>query len=148
MFVYGSLKAGFPNHGLLQGAQRVPGRFRTARPYPLLLAAGRLPCLLDEPGHGLPVQGEVYQVDAPTLQALDRLERLGEPGGYRRVQVPVLPLADTSDDAGGRPPGDAASGPVHRMCQAYVQDRAVLQGPGDVGPLEVYTLEHARHLSW
>ena len=42
LFVYGSLKEGFPNFHVNQG-RRVPGEFRTVRPHPLYLVGGRLP---------------------------------------------------------------------------------------------------------
>ena len=50
LFVYGSLKEGFPNFHVNKG-RRVPGTYRTVQPYPLFLANGQLPCLLDAPNH-------------------------------------------------------------------------------------------------
>lgn len=139
LFVYGSLKEGFPNFPHNRGT-RLPGLYRTVQPHPFYLADGSLPCLLDEPGSGLPVIGQLFEVGDAELQALDRLERVGEPGGYRRVELAVR--AAVQSDA------QAAGAPVIRA-QAYVQDRARLaRGGPHVGPIAEYTPEHARRLSW
>ena len=53
------------------------------------------------------VAGEVYEVDKPTLAALDRLE--GHPDFYRRTTIalhdgrPVLAYLLTIEQVGGRP---------------------------------------------
>ncbi len=56
LFVYGTLKQGFPNHGINTG-RRVPGRFRTRKAHPLLVVRlpheDRAPWLLDQPGQRL-----------------------------------------------------------------------------------------------
>lgn len=81
VFVYGTLLSGQPNHRLLRGAQLVGvARTRAAfglfdyGPFPALAAGGR---------HS--VVGEVYEVDALTLAALDKLE--GHPRFYRRTPI-------------------------------------------------------------
>ncbi|MBP1883263.1 gamma-glutamylaminecyclotransferase [Ensifer mexicanus] len=43
------------------------------------------PMMLDEPGHGLHVTGELYLVDSVILARLDRLEAVGRPGNLRRL---------------------------------------------------------------
>lgn len=134
LFVYGSLKEGFPNFPHNRGT-RVPGLYRTVQPHPFYLADGALPCLLDEPGSGLQVVGQLFEVGDAQLQALDRLERVGEPGGYRRVPIAV------QDAAGSHAP------PI--LAHAYVQDRTRLaQGGPHLGPMAEYTHEHARSLKW
>ena len=60
LFVYGSLKEGFPNFHVNKG-RRVPGTYRTVQPYPLFLANGQLPCLLDAPGSGHRVLGRIAE---------------------------------------------------------------------------------------
>ena len=119
VFVYGTLKQGFRN-AHVNGGERVPGGFETLTPYPLhLVGPARLPWLLDRPGQGHPVRGELYRVDAATLVRLDRLERLGETGWYTRIEIDVR----AQDDVGrvqralvyvGCPSriGDAADAPV------------------------------------
>lgn len=140
LFVYGSLKEGFPNFHVNHG-QRVAGEHRTLLPHPLYLYQGRLPCLFLEPGAGLPVTGQLFEVGEAELARMDALERVDQPGGYRRVEIAVQAL-----DAPG---GLDAPEPVVRQAYVYVQDPALLQQPGPhEGPLAEYTLEHARHLRW
>ncbi len=92
VFVYGTLKKGFPHHARFLGAARLVGAFRTVSPFPLLLSGERCsPCLVDTPGAGRRVRGEVYEVGPRTLAALDRLERTAAPDGYHRRPIDVLP---------------------------------------------------------
>ncbi len=93
VFVYGTLKRGFPNHARFLGGARRVGEFQTVEAYPLVLDGERLsPCLIDRPGAGKAVQGEVYAVDPPTLAALDRLERTALADGYHRRMIMVIPV--------------------------------------------------------
>lgn len=132
LFVYGSLKQGFPNFHHNRG-RHVAGDFRTCRPHPLMLADGVLPCLLPQPGQGLHVTGQLFEAGAEELAAMDALERVGQPGGYTRIGIEVEPVT------GGAP----------LQAQVYVQDAARLApGGAHVGPLAEYTAEHARSLSW
>jgi len=90
VFVYGTLKRGFAHHDLLSRA-RFLGRARTRSPYPLAVAGPHfLPVLLRRPGEGRRVFGEVYEVDAVTLQSLDELEGVDHPDGYTREPIQVL----------------------------------------------------------
>jgi gamma-glutamylaminecyclotransferase len=41
-------------------------------------------------GKGFQIRGQVFMADENALAEMDRLERIHEPGGYRRVQVPVI----------------------------------------------------------
>ena len=134
LFVYGSLKEGFPNFHVNQG-RRVSGEFRTVQTYPLYLIAGRLPCLLSAPGEGLHVQGQLFEVSADALARMDALERVGQPGGYMREPITVQRI-DTAESA-----------PLAAF--VYLQSRAMLDTAGThLGPLELYTVEHARSLRW
>lgn len=81
MFVYGTLLAGEPNHALLSRARHA-GAART-RPEFELVDLGAFPAMVA--GGATAVVGEVYEVDAGTLAALDRLE--GHPEFYRREPV-------------------------------------------------------------
>ncbi|MBL8340960.1 MAG: gamma-glutamylcyclotransferase [Rubrivivax sp.] len=137
LFVYGSLKEGFPNFHANRG-RRLPGRYRTAVPYPFYLAGGTLPCLLPQPGRGLHVVGQLFEVEDRQLAVMDALERVGEPGGYMRARIDVLPIDDT-----GRPLSPA------QPAFAYVQEEARLEaGRAHVGPIAEHTLEHAQSLNW
>jgi gamma-glutamylcyclotransferase (GGCT)/AIG2-like uncharacterized protein YtfP len=64
LFAYGTLKTGGQYHHLLQakGAELL-GTGRLAIPYPLILA--QFPCLLDKPGTGYRVEGEIYRIHDP-----------------------------------------------------------------------------------
>jgi gamma-glutamylaminecyclotransferase len=133
LFVYGSLKQGFPNAHVNTG-RRVGGEFSTVHRLPFYLAgAGHLPCLVLQPGHGLQVRGQLFEVNAADLAAMDRLERVGEPQGYSRVRIEVQQLDDG------------------RVLEAdvYVQQAARLDPSNAlIGPLDEYTLEHSQYLRW
>lgn len=81
VFVYGTLMAGQPNHRLLAQARCV-GEALT-RPEFDLVDLGAFPGLCV--GGHTAVSGEVYDVDDPTLLALDRLE--GHPHFYHREPI-------------------------------------------------------------
>lgn len=130
VFVFGTLKQGFPNFANNKGT-RVGGDFVTVERYPLYLVGDRFsPWLVDAAGEGEQVVGQVFEVDQPALDAMDVLERITEPDGYRRVAMKVRAV-------GGEP---ASTLDVH----AYVKQRAHFD-PADArfGPLREYTLGHA-----
>lgn len=130
VFVFGTLKEGFPNFATNRGT-RVAGRFRTLQRLPLYLVGERhVPWLLDAAGQGQQVMGQVFEVDADTLAAMDRLERVTEPDGYRRV------LIDVVDDT----PGASAPSTAYAYLKPAEQLHADLPRRG---PLDEYTLAHA-----
>ena len=133
LFVYGSLKQGFPNAHVNTG-RRVGGEFRTRQPLPFyLVGPGHLPCLVLQPGHGLQVLGQLFEVSAADLAAMDRLERVGEPQGYSRVRIEVQQVDD---------------GRVFEA-DVYVQQASRLDPSNAlVGPLAEYTRAHSQHLRW
>lgn len=81
IFVYGTLLKGGGNHRLLTTA-RFAGAARTAPAFELRDLGGCPGLVL---GGTQAVMGEVYEVDEPTLAALDRLE--GHPRFYRRSSI-------------------------------------------------------------
>ena len=81
VFVYGSLLSGFGNHRLLEGS-RLIGHAKTPPGY-RMHSLGGFPGVV--PTGNAVVHGEVYEVDAQTLAALDRLE--GHPRFYRRRPI-------------------------------------------------------------
>jgi gamma-glutamylaminecyclotransferase len=84
VFIYGTLKRGFPLHEKGLTGARFLGLYQTVKPYPLHIAMSFFgPVMLDRPGEGLVVQGELYEADAARMQVLDRLEDVGEPGSFR-----------------------------------------------------------------
>lgn len=95
VFVYGTLKDGFPNYTVNKG--ELFGRYLTEQAYPLLLVGDRFtPWLVDSPGQGERVSGEVYEVTPEQLAAMDRLERIDQPDGYQRKIIRVVPDQDST----------------------------------------------------
>ena len=130
VFVFGTLKEGFPNFAINKG-RRLPGVFLTRDRYPFYLVGERhSPWLVDQPGEGERVVGQVFEVDEVALAAMDALERIHEPDGYRRVKIPVAPnQCDPS-----------ASFDVFVYMK---QARHFVQTDVRVGPLREYLPEHA-----
>ena len=128
IFVYGTLKEGFPNAHLNQG-RRVPGHFRTVQRFPFYVVRlpleNRAPWLMNQPGLGHHVVGQVFEVDEAHVEALDRFEEVGQPTGYARVPL-VLHAVDDPDT----------------QLQAYAYMKQALQLTDDIpreGPFEEYT---------
>jgi gamma-glutamylaminecyclotransferase len=128
VFVFGTLKEGFPNFATNRG-ERVPGTFRTRAAYSLYLVGERhSPWLIDSPGGGFRVAGQVFKVDGQSLAAMDKLERICEPDGYRRC---VLELQNSESL-------DVLS------AHAYLKPaEALVPSQIRMGPLEEYRHEHA-----
>lgn len=129
LFVYGTLKQGFPNYHLNKG-QRVAGEYRTKQPFPLYVARlpneDRAPWLVHSPGEGHQVSGQVFEVDEATLLAMDVFEEVGVPTGYLRVEIEL--------DAG---PGEATPLRAHAYMKHADQLPACLEREG---PFPEYTL--------
>jgi gamma-glutamylaminecyclotransferase len=128
IFVYGTLREGYPNHQHNLGVRKT-GTFCTVEHFPLVLIGQRYsPCLIYSPGEGYPVRGEIYRVDDEGLALMDKLERIEAPDGYQRRQISVttetqLPLGEVT-------------------VYAYLKNA---DSVSDIrqGPLQEYTLEHA-----
>ena len=91
LFVFGTLKRGFPLHHGLSGA-RYFGEYRTVERFPMLIAGPWFaPMMLNEPGIGHQVLGELYEVDEASLACIDSMESIGQPGNLR-VLIDVAPL--------------------------------------------------------
>jgi gamma-glutamylcyclotransferase (GGCT)/AIG2-like uncharacterized protein YtfP len=98
IFVYGTLKRGGSNHAYLAG-QLFLGAARTTPGFQLYDLDGYPGMIADEKHDREGTTGEVWAVDANTLEKLDRLEGLAE-GLYRREIVPLLPpFADREVEA-------------------------------------------------
>ncbi|KAL5258159.1 hypothetical protein ACHWQZ_G012947 [Mnemiopsis leidyi] len=103
VFVYGTLKRGFPNNHFLSGAEFV-GNALTIEKYPLVIASRcNIPYLLGAKSQGHRVAGEVFKVTESQLQTLDFLE--GYPDYYNRIELDVSVNSDTM------------------LCYTYVLDR-------------------------
>ena len=81
VFVYGSLKVGYGNHRVLNGAEYV-GVHKTLEPNWEMMSLGGFPGVIR--GKNL-IEGEVYTVDDGGLERLDRLE--GNGSFYNREQI-------------------------------------------------------------
>lgn len=138
VFVFGTLKQGFPNFATNQGRRVVDpaqaDRYRTQQRYPLYLVGPRhSPWLLDAPGQGAQVLGELYAVSAEVLADMDRLERVQAPDGYVRQRIVVESVADDGLACGS-------------ACEAFVYlKRAEQLDPAEIrlGPLAEYQAAHA-----
>lgn len=86
VFVYGSLKRGFPLHHWLAEAEFVADA-RT-RPIYFLVDCGDYPGLRHAAGqqHELSIVGEIFRVDPEALRVLDEVEGVSE-GLYRRELI-------------------------------------------------------------
>ena len=130
VFVFGTLKQGFPNFPTNKGV-RQPGTFLTQERYPFYLVGERhSPWLVNAPGEGERIVGQVFEVDAATLDAMDRLERISEPDGYRRIVIEV----------------EAVEGPHQNSLRAFAylkQAQHLVPAEVRLGPFAEYTLEHA-----
>jgi gamma-glutamylaminecyclotransferase len=109
VFIFGNAKAGFPLHESTIAGSAYLGRYRTTHPYPLVVA-GRwyAPVMFDEPGTGVQVHGELYELELAALARLDALESIGLPGNFRR------PVHIESIDTG-----------QHTTAFAYMRSRAL-----------------------
>ncbi|KAF2359512.1 Gamma-glutamylcyclotransferase AIG2-like [Trinorchestia longiramus] len=100
VFVYGTLKVGEPNHHWLSNAangyNRLVGTARTVDKFPLVIASRyNIPYLLNAPGIGKNVEGEVYEVDEQMLAKLDILE--DHPKYYKREIRQVTLVASATN---------------------------------------------------
>ncbi|XP_020510861.3 gamma-glutamylaminecyclotransferase [Labrus bergylta] len=90
VFVYGTLKKGQPNNYRMFDSSNGKAEFLasacTVQKYPLVIATKHnIPFLLDLPGQGSRVRGEIYKVDDEMLDFLDDFESC--PAMYQRTLV-------------------------------------------------------------
>ncbi|KAL6501026.1 hypothetical protein OROHE_025223 [Orobanche hederae] len=93
IFTYGTLKQGFSNHALLQdmmdaGDATFLGSCRTLHKHPLVCGPYRVPFLLNLPGRGHRVSGEIYAVSPAALSKMDELEGISR-GHYERLPIEI-----------------------------------------------------------
>ena len=90
VFVYGTLKAGFPNAAINQGQQQ-GGVFKTVAAAELFLVGERyVPWLVFGGTDDTYVEGEVYKITKATLAEMDKLEQVEQLDGYQRVSIEVM----------------------------------------------------------
>ena len=135
LFTYGSLKQGFCNQHINTG-ERVAGSYRTRERLPFyLMGDGYVPCVIHAPGTGHQVVGELYRASAQALVAMDKLERIGEPGGYSRRTVELERTDGASVET--------------VMADIYVRlPTDVVAGEQRSELISEYTAEHAERFVW
>ncbi|MEM8843921.1 MAG: gamma-glutamylcyclotransferase family protein [Pseudomonadota bacterium] len=93
LFVYGTLKKGYPNHTGYLDNSYFKGIFKTVAKFPLVIAGKRFtPVMMPEPGIGYHVIGELYSINEETLIKIDFLESIGKSYGYTRNNLEVINL--------------------------------------------------------
>ncbi|KAK9980560.1 hypothetical protein ABG768_000158 [Culter alburnus] len=90
IFVYGTLKSDQPNNFRMRDAANGQAEFvahaRTVKRYPLVIATEEnIPFLLNVPGSGQRIKGEIYHVDKKMLDFLDEFEEC--PELYQRTTI-------------------------------------------------------------
>lgn len=125
IFVYGTLKRGYPNAHIGMPQSTYLGEYRTVERFPLVIGGPWFtPYLINEPGSGFQVTGEVYKVGDAALRELDELESVHLPNGYRRIEIDVEPLSD----------------PARVKAWTYLRARHTIEGI-HAGPMEAYPLD-------
>lgn len=115
VFFYGTLKRGFYNYEAVVAPCGDGAVFqqlaRTAQRYPLFVDHYKVPYLVDRPGDGHPISGELFSVDDAALAALDELEGVAA-GRYtrRKIEVELLPPAGADDGAAADSAGGGGGG--------------------------------------
>lgn len=79
MFVYGTLKSGQPNHEILRSPSNGLAKYwckaTTTVKMPLVIGTRyNIPFLINKPGVGSYVTGEIYEVDEKMMDVLDHFE--------------------------------------------------------------------------
>jgi gamma-glutamylaminecyclotransferase len=124
VFIYGTLKRGFPffDKGL-EGAEYL-GEVETVEPYPLYVAGSIYgPMMLDRPGEGLHVRGELFEIDEARLHVLDELEAVGQKGSFRST-IRIAPVGGgVPSTAIGFMKSEEWLDPLHSGYLADYQDR-------------------------
>ena len=92
-----------------------------------LLDEDRAPWLVNHPGQGVPVSGQVFEVDEATLQAMDSFEEVGLPSGYVRLEL------ELADQEGGLLHAHAYMKERHQLVECLLIE----------GPFADYTAELA-----
>lgn len=85
LFVYGTLLAGEGNHGLLDSPSTTALGPFTSPPIFDMLDLGSFPGVIKE--GNTPIKGELYEVDVPVWERVERLE--GYPSFYGRTTFPT-----------------------------------------------------------
>jgi gamma-glutamylaminecyclotransferase len=123
LFVFGTLKRGFPLHHGISGA-RFLGEYRTVERFPMVIAGPWFaPMMLNEPGIGHQILGELYEVDEAGLARIDAMESIGRPGNLR-ILIDVAPVHEAmSSRAFVYMKSRALADPLHSDYMSSYQER-------------------------
>jgi gamma-glutamylaminecyclotransferase len=88
IFVYGTLKREYSNHGYMRGQTFID--LAMTQPRYRLHDLGGFPGMVLDESHGTCIHGEVWEIDAECLHHLDELEGL-DIGEYARERILLLP---------------------------------------------------------
>mmetsp|Transcript_51055 Transcript_51055/g.153459 ORF Transcript_51055/g.153459 Transcript_51055/m.153459 type:complete len:188 (-) Transcript_51055:705-1268(-) len=128
LFVYGTLKRDFYNYdAYLKPAvhhRRAAflGAGRTSDAYPLVVRGPRhIPALLDRPGDGHRVRGEVYRISDRTLRAMDLLEGVSN-GHYVRKETTVALVGGEEEEDDDENDENDKDRERLLTCWVYLQD--------------------------
>jgi len=129
VFVYGTLKQGFCNFDA-NGGTRLPGEYQALEAYPLyIIGPGFLPWLVDMPGEGYRVVGQLFEIGDAALAEMDAFEETSRPNWYRRGKILVCRRGDSDAQAIS---AQVYYGSRSRMRMETIHD----------GPVAVYTHVH------
>lgn len=91
VFVYGTLKRGFPNHDDWMLENRFIANVLSHDRFPLVVGGKWFsPIMIAEKGSGQSISGELYEVNDEALAVLDRLESTHLANGYNRIAIKVV----------------------------------------------------------
>lgn len=98
VFVYGTLKRGFPNFDEWMKPFEYIADGVTIDKFPLVIGGPyHSPILLDELGKGHLITGELFEVDDAGLETLDVIESVGKPNGYHRIKIEATYMNKTQN---------------------------------------------------
>lgn len=124
VFIYGTLKRGFALHDKGLSNARFVGNVVTVEPYPLYIAAPFYgPMMLNLPGEGLPVHGELFEISDADLPLLDDLEDVGKEGSFRSILSVKAAQGGLVHDATGFMKGENWLDPLHTGYLSEYTDR-------------------------
>jgi len=126
LFVFGTLKRGFPLHYGISGA-RFFGEYRTVERFPMVIAGPWFaPMMLHELGSGHQVVGELYEIDETGLTRIDQMESIGQTGNLR-ILIDVAPIrGGMASRAFAYMKSRALADPVHSDYLTSYQDRRLI----------------------
>ncbi|KAL0204330.1 hypothetical protein M9458_002348 [Cirrhinus mrigala] len=117
VFMYGTLKKGQPNYFRIEDTDNGQAKFiahaRSVEKYPLVIDTEyNIPFLLNVPGTGQRVYGEIYRVDQKMLKFLDDFEILS-PEWYERIKIQLEVLVVDSEGENTLKPGSTVETDVY-----------------------------------